>query len=131
MVEIADIIFPSEATVDTLGSSALPSNVDIVFWKGDMQEYIIDLKDELGNPVPMAGYEPTAVIRASFNSPTQYAFDCTVINTSQVRLYLPSSLSKTIPAGDYIWNFQLKETATGDVRTYLAGDVIVYAEVDG
>lgn len=127
---MADIIFPDEVPIDTLGASQLPSNVDIAFWKGDVQEYIIDMKNEDGTPIILEGYEPSAVIRASFNSPTEYAFTCTVINTNQVRLYLPSTLSTTIPAGDYIWNFQLKQTSTEDVRTYLAGDVIVYAEVD-
>lgn len=127
---MADIIFPEEAPVDTLGVSQLPSNVDIAFWKGDVQEYIIDMKNEDGTPIVLDGFVPTAVIRASYTSPTQYAFTCTVQNGNQVRLYLPSTMSKTIPAGDYIWNFQLKQTSTGDVRTYLAGDVIVYAEVD-
>jgi hypothetical protein len=127
---MADIIFPNEVPSETLGSSQLPSNVDIEFWRGDVQEYIIDMKNENGQAIDLTGYEPTAVIRASFTSPTQYPFTCTVQNTSQVRIYLPSTLSKTIPAGDYVWNFQLKHTASGDVRTYLAGDVTVYAEVD-
>lgn len=127
---MADIIFPNEVPTSTLGTEQLPANVDIEFWRGDVQEYIIDMKNESGAAIVLTGYEPLAVIRASFTSPTQYPFTATVVNTSQVRLYLPSAVSKTIPAGDYVWNFQLKHTASGDVRTYLAGDVTVYAEVD-
>lgn len=124
---MADIVFPGEAT-SVLGSSRLPSNVDLEFWKGDFQEFIIAISDETG-PVVLTGYTPAAVIKASFNSQTSYNFTTTVQNGNQVKVYLPSSVSKTIPAGEYIWNLQLT-APNGDVRTYLAGDVKVYAEVD-
>lgn len=127
---MADIIFPGEAPADTLGTTRLPNNVDLAFWKGDVQEFIIDMKNEDLTPVDLTGLEPSAVIRASFTAPTSYEFEATVFDGNKVRLYLPSAVSKTIPAGDYIWNFQLETVATGDVRTFLAGDVTVYAEVD-
>jgi hypothetical protein len=126
---MADIIFPGEVPADTLGSTRLPNNVDLAFWKGDMQEFIIEMNNEDGTPVDLTGQTAQAVIKQSFTSSTVYPFTCT-INANKVRLYLSSPISKTIPGGDYIWNFQLTTTATGDVRTYLAGDVTVYAEVD-
>jgi len=126
---MADIIFPGEEPTDTLGSTRLPNNVDLAFWKGDMQEFIIEMNNEDGTPVDLTGQTAQAVIKQSFNSATAYNFDCTITD-NKVRLYLSSAVSKTIPGGEYIWNFQLTTTATGDVRTYLAGDVTVYAEVD-
>lgn len=126
---MADIIFPGEAPSDTLGTTRLPNNVDLAFWRGDAQEFIITMNDEAGDPLDLTGLTAQAVIKASFTATTEYEFE-TTITDNQVRLYLPSTVSKTIPAGSYIWNFQLTTVATGDVRTYLAGDVTVYAEVD-
>lgn len=126
---MADIIFPGEAPSDTLGTTRLPNNVDLAFWRGDAQEFLVRMNNEDGTPIDLTGMTAQATIRASFSAPTQYDFE-TSITDNEVRLYLPSAVSKTIPAGDYVWNFQLTTVATGDVRTYLAGDVTVYAEVD-
>lgn len=126
---MADIIFPGEEPSDVLGTTKLPSNVDLAFWKGDSQEFFVRLKDDLDNPIILTGYTPLAVMKASFNSPTSYNFTTAIQNGNEIRVYLPSSVSKTIPAGDYVWNLQIT-APNGDVRTYLAGDVTVYAEVD-
>jgi hypothetical protein len=40
----------------------------------------------------------------------------------------PSSVTEDIAAGSYVWDFQVTNPS-GNVRTYLAGDVIVYDEV--
>lgn len=126
---MADIIFPGEEPSDVLGTTKLPSNVDLAFWKGDSQEFIVRMNDELGEAIILTGYTPLAVMKASFNSATAYTFTTSVQNGNEIRVYLPSSISKTIPAGDYVWNLQIT-APNGDVRTYLAGDVTVYAEVD-
>jgi hypothetical protein len=126
---MADIIYPGEEPLDTLGATKLPTNVDLAFWKGDVQEFFVDLTAANGTPVDLTGTTAQAVIRSNFTSSTTYSFQCTITG-NRVRLYMPSSLTKTIPAGDYIWNFQLTTVSTSDVRTYLAGDVTVYAEVD-
>ena len=126
---MADIIFPDEVPEQVLGSTKLPSNVDLEWWKGDTVEFIIRLTQEDGTPISLVGTVPTAVVRQSFNTPTSYSFTCTVQNTNEIRIYLAAATSKTIPAGDYIWNLQVT-SQNGDVRTYLAGDVRVYAEVD-
>jgi hypothetical protein len=125
---MADIIFPDQGSA-VVGATTLPASFDLVFWKGDYQDFIVEFLDELGAPAPITGQVPLAVMRASYTAPTTYEFVTTVQNQNQVRVYLPSSISKTIPAGDYIWNLQLT-APNGDVRTHLAGDVKVYAEVD-
>lgn len=126
---MADIIFPNQPTAGVVGEGRLPQNVDWKFWKGDSQEFIVKFKDDQGVALNLTGYTPLAVMKSSFNSPTIYTFTTTIQNGNEVRVYLPSSISKTIPAGDYIWNFQLT-APNGDVRTYLAGDITVFAEVD-
>lgn len=126
---MADLIFSDQPTVGVLGEEQLPQNVDMTLWKGDARTFIVRFKDEAGNALNLAGYTPLAVMKSSFNSPTPYNFTTTVQNGNEVKIYLPSTISKTIPAGDYIWNFQLT-APNGDVRTYLAGDVTVLAEVD-
>lgn len=126
---MADIIYPDEPSAGVVGEGRLPTNVDWKLWKGDSQEFIVQFKDDSGNALNLTGFTPSAVMKASFNSPTSYTITTTIQNGNEVKVYLPSSISKTIPAGDYIWNLQLT-AANGDVRTYLAGDVTVYAEVD-
>lgn len=126
---MADIIYPDQEPVGVIGETRLPENVNLTFWKGDSQEFIVRFKTDQGVAIPITGYTALAVMKASFNSSTLYTFTTTIQNTNEVKVYLPSAISKTIPAGDYIWNLQLT-APNGDVRTYLAGDVTVYAEVD-
>lgn len=126
---MADIIFPDTTPDGVVGQTTLPTNVDLAFWKGDALEFVVRLTDENAVPIPLAGTTPAAVMKASFNSPTPYEFTTSIQNINEIRVYLPSSVSKTVPAGNYIWNLQITQ-ANGDVRTYLAGDVTVYDEVD-
>lgn len=136
---MADIIFPGDAPLGDLGESRLPQNLDLSIWQGDAQEFFIDLKDSLGVQIELTGCTAQAVLRQSFNAPTAYTFDCTVQPDHRVRVYMPSVTrivdgetqqgTGDIPPGDYVWNFQITDVQ-GDVRTYLAGDAKVYAEVD-
>ena len=127
---MADIIFPGEEPIDNIGVTRLPGNLDLSIWRGDAVSFVVKLTDSEGAPVSLAGRTAQAVLRASFNSPTTYPFTCTIQNGNEVKIYLSSAVCKTIPAGDYIWNFQTTNTVSGDVQTHLAGDVKVYAEVD-
>lgn len=126
---MADIIFPGEPPLDDLGQTRLPGNMDMVFWRGDAQKYILALTDETGGPIDLSGYTAKAALKAGFDSTTKYDWTCT-ISGNEVTIYLPSSVSSTIPAGSYVWDFKLVEVGTSDQRTYLAGDVTVYDEVD-
>lgn len=128
---MADIIFPGEQPVDNLGSTRLPGNVDLSMWRGDAQTYIIKLEDSSHVAIDLTGYTAEATVRQSFTAPTRYEFECTIggVGNNEVTIYMSSAVAETIPAGDYLWNFQLT-APNGDVRTYLAGDVTVYAEVD-
>lgn len=127
---MADIIFPGSTPQGNLGATWLPSNMDLSIWQGDYQEFFVDFVDGSGSPFPLTGYTIQAVIKTAPKANTGYSFTCTVPGaTNRVRVYMPSTVASTIPPGDYIWNLQLTN-ASGDVKTYLAGDVKVYAEVD-
>lgn len=130
---MADLIFPGEAPLSQLGDTRLPENIDLVLWQGDSQEYFVVLTDDSATPVPidLTGHTAQAVIRQTFGAATSYAFTCDITEPTngKIRLYMSSATSATIPAGDYIWNFQIT-TPGGDVRTYLAGDVKVHGQVD-
>lgn len=126
---MADIIFPGVPPLGTLGDDKLPANMDLSIWQGDAQTYIINLTAEDGSAIDLTNYTARGTIRASFTDPTKYSFVCTHTDTNQITLYLSSTLCASIPAGSYVWEFQL-QAPSGDVRTYLAGDVTVLAEVD-
>lgn len=128
---MADVIFPGQTPNSTLGTTKLPENMDLAIWRGDAQQYFIVFSSTSNQPLDLTGCTAQAVIRSSFTSPTQYSFQCTITDATngKVTLYLSSPTSASIPAGSYIWNFQMT-MPNGDVRTYLAGDCIVYEEVD-
>lgn len=128
---MADIIFPGQVPEDDLGVTRLPNNVDMVFWRGDSQTYILVLTADDGTPIDLSGYNAKASMKAGFDATTKYDFTCTVDPnvTGKVTVYLPSSVSSTIPAGSYVWDFKLVEKVSHDQRTYLAGDITVYDEV--
>lgn len=130
---MADVIFPGQTPQGTLGSTALPENMDLAIWQGDAQQYYIVFTGSDGTtPLDLTGCTAQAVIRASYTDPTQYSYTCTIVDPptqGKVSMYMSSATSATIPAGPYLWNFQVT-MANGDVRTYLAGDCTVYAEVD-
>lgn len=125
---MADIIFPGATPAVSLGSTWLPQNVDLTIWRGDKQEYVVAFTDNNGNPVDLTGQVPKAQIKQNYSSVTSYNFTCTIQNSNQVKIYLSTALSETLVPGDYIWDFQLTDVS-GDVRTYLAGDVSVLGEV--
>jgi hypothetical protein len=137
---MADIIFPGQTPTGTLGTSKLPNNMDLVIWQGDAQTYYIVLQGDAAVPIDITAYTPRAVIRSSFNDPVVYEWECTVPDPTNgtVHIYLSSGVCAGINPGNYIWSFELHAgpnselygVNSGDVRTYLAGDVTVYAKVE-
>ncbi len=125
---MADIVFPG-STGTVLNSTALPSNNDLVIYKGDFVELIITLKDSGGTPLDLVGTTPKASLKTDYSDRQPKDFTCTLTgNTGQVRIYMPSSITSNLVPGSYIWDFQVTFSAN-DTRTYLAGDVTVYNEV--
>ena len=128
---MADIIFPGEAPEGDIGITRLPNNVDFSIWQGDVQLFYVRFTDGDGLPIDLTGYTAQAVVRQGLGTGTEYTFDCDIqgVDNNEVKVYMPSSVTATLSPGDYAWNLQLTDS-NSDVRTYLAGDVKVYAEVD-
>lgn len=125
---MADIIFPGEVA-GALNDESMPSNQDLVVYKGDYVDIYVTINDASNNPVDLTGWTPKAQFKQSFADYSPVNLTCSLTGTpGQVRIYLPSATSSTLAPGSYIWDFQLT-SATGQTRTYLAGDVTVYNEV--
>lgn len=130
---MADIVFPGKAVSGVLGRDFLPTNFDIELYKGDYFPLTITLVVPVGNntaPLNLTGYTGHAQIRANFGTEAIYPFTVSIPTPAngKVELVLPSSVSAGIPAGGYVWDFQVREPS-GNIRTYLAGDVTVFNEV--
>lgn len=125
---MADIVFPGSSS-STLNAAALPSNNDLIIYKGDYVELFVTIKDSNGTAISLIGSTPKAQLKTDYSDRDPKAFTCTLPGpTGQVRIYLPSSITSALLPGSYIWDFQVT-FASGDTRTYLAGDVTVYNEV--
>lgn len=127
---MADVVFPGQIPGGVIGQQLLPSNYDLVIYRGDYFPLTLTLKTTGGAALNLTGYTAKAQIRAGYTKNSDaYNFTVTFTGTpGEVSLVLPSSISTLMAPGSYIWDFQLTDPA-GNVRTYLAGDVTVYDEV--
>lgn len=128
---MADIVFPGKDVGGVLGRDFLPNNFDIELYKGDYFPLTVTLvQPDNAGPLNLTGYTPSAQVRANYGDPLVYNFTATIPDptTGVVHLVLPSAVTAGIEPGSYIWDFQVREPS-GNVRTYIAGDVTVYNEV--
>ena len=127
---MADIVYPGQATGGALNSTALPSNSDLVVYKGDYVEILLTLKDSVGAPIDLTGATPRAQLKSDYSDRQPKEFNCTVTDAlaGKVRVFLSSAVTSELLPGSFIWDFQIT-SADGNTRTYLAGDVTVYNEV--
>lgn len=124
---MADIVFPGQAG-QVANASALPSNYDLVVYKGDYLELFVNITDAGGSPIDLTGATPKAVLKSDYSDRNPIPFTTAVSGTGQVSLLLSSAQTSQLLPGSYIWDFQVT-TASGQTRTYIAGDVTVYNEV--
>lgn len=125
---MADIVFPGE-TGTVLNSASLPANHDLVIYKGDYVEIFVTVKDASGVPVTLTGSSPKAQLKSDYSDMMPIDFTATLTGTpGEVSLVLSSAVTSTLLPGSYIWDFQVT-SATGQTRTYIAGDVTVINEV--
>ena len=125
---MADIVFPGQ-NAGVLNSTALPANHDLVIYKGDTFELLVNIKDVGGNAIDVTGSTPKAVLKTDYTDRMPTAF--TIAETAvpgQVLVSLTAAQTKGLLPGSYIWDLQVTY-ASGLVRTYIAGDVTVLNEV--
>jgi hypothetical protein len=126
---MADIVFPGATAGGPIGQDYLPANYDLVLYKGDFFSMSITLKDAAEAPVDLTGYTAQCSIRPTLGATETYNATLTITPAAgKVDVLFPSTVTATLAAGDYVWDFQLTK-ADGNVRTYFAGDVKVYGEV--
>lgn len=126
---MADIVYPGQSAGSALNSGALPTNKDLVIYKGDYVELFVTIKDAAGVAITLTGQTPKAHLKTDYSDPAPTSFVCTLTaTTGQVKIFLSTTTTTNLLPGSYIWDFQITD-GTGETRTYLAGDVTVYDEV--
>ncbi len=126
---MADIVNAGQAAAGPLNAGALPSNTDLVIYKGDYLRLIVTVRDSQGSAINLAGSTPKASLKSDYSDRDPKPFACTLTGTpGQVEIFLSSATSSTLLPGNYIYDFQIT-FLTGETRTYLTGDVTVYNEV--
>ncbi len=125
---MADLVYPGSSAEGTGGF--LPANYDITIYKGDYFQLPIVIKDSTGTPMNLTGYTAKSVLKTGYDDPGGVSFTCTITDAvnGAVTLFLSSSVTTTLLAGTYIYDFQLT-SSLNETRTYLAGDVTVINEV--
>lgn len=127
---MADLVYTGSTPGGPLNSGAMPTNFDLVIYKGDYVEIFVTVKDSVGSPVNLTGQTPAAVLKSGYDDWSPKPFTCTITNAAGgvVRIFMSSTQTKTLVPSSYIWDFQITNTIS-ETRTYLAGDVTVYNEV--
>lgn len=126
---MTDIVFPGVPAGGPLGEDFLPANYDLVIYKGDYLPFAVNLKDANNVPLNLTGYTAKCTIKANPTAVVTYSAQCTITPASgKVDVVFPSSVTSTMAAGSYIWDFQLTDPSNNN-RTYFTGEVTVYGEV--
>lgn len=126
---MADIVFPGVPAGGPLGQDYLPANYDLVLYKGDYLPFAVTLQDSDDNPLDLTGFTAKCSIRATFGAVDSFDATCTITPLAgKVDIVFPSSVTSTMDAGSYIWDFQITDPDENN-RTYLTGDVTVWGEV--
>jgi hypothetical protein len=126
---MADIVFPGNPAGGPLGQDYLPANYDLVLYKGDYLPFAVTLKDSTNAPLDLTGFTAKCSIRESYGAVESFDATCTITPAAgKVDIVFPSSLTETMDAGAYIWDFQITDPDENN-RTYFTGDVTVYDEV--
>lgn len=125
---MADIVYPGQ-TAGVLNSITLPVNHDLVIYKGDTFELLVNIKDVSGNAIAVTGSTPKAVLKTDYSDRMPTPFTVTTTATpGQLLVSLTAAQTKALLPSSYIWDLQVSY-ASGMVRTYITGDVTVLNEV--
>jgi hypothetical protein len=124
---MADIVYAGQTPGGPLNKGALPSNYDLVIYKGDYVSVRLTMENSDNTPMNLTGAIPRAVLKSDYSDNYERPFECTV-EDNQIHIFLPSESCSELLPGSYIWDFQIT-FSSGQTRTFLAGDVTVYDEV--
>ncbi len=109
---------------------ALPAGVNLVLYAGDDFWVNVHVLSSTGTPVDLTPFTPKSQIRTSARAAAVLAeFEITqpVGDPSTLKLYLPGSISKVLPAS-CVWDVQITDDAD-IVMTLASGALEVTPEV--
>lgn len=125
---MADIVYPEETPAGTLGTELLPVNFDLKLWRGDHFPFSLELRNPDGTPMDLTGYTAQGGIRSIGDPSTFWPMTATIDNLAgTVHYLLTTATAATIPAGEYVWDVQTTDPS-GNVRTHVAGDVVIHEQ---
>jgi len=85
----------------------------------------INLTDDDGNALNLAGYTGAAQIRKYYTSTTSYNFDVDITaNTGQITLSLTANTTNNITAGRYVYDLEITDSG-GIVSRVLEGIITI------
>lgn len=127
---MADIVYPGQTPGQVLNSETLPTNSDLVIYKGDYVEFFVILRNALEVPIDITGWVIRAVLKSDYADRDPKPFVCTVEDglAGEVKVFMSSEYTSQLLPGSYIWDLE-GENLAEEVRTFYAGDVTVYNEV--
>lgn len=93
---------------------------------------ILTLKDSTGTVRNLTGYQTRGSFRPHFESTTSYNLTTGVTNpgtAGKITLSLSAVQNRDIPAGTYVYDLEMFNTATGSVERILNGKLTLTREV--
>lgn len=104
-----------------------PANLPLDLYRGDSFALSVTLLDQNNLPIDLTGVVAKSEIRDRPAGLLIVAFTCTITLPNIINLNLISEDSQELPP-NAVWDLQLTY-ASGDVKTVLAGQVTVTADV--
>jgi hypothetical protein len=123
---------------------AFPSTFNITYYEGDTYEFKIYPKNSVGgvfNLSPLTwtakftianGIGPTVIVNGVSTAVTQIECDVIIEEDSTVSCEIKPAKGRQLVAGvNYVYDVEVKNTATGKTFTLLNGNIAVTADVSG
>lgn len=92
---------------------------------------IITIASSTGSALDLTNYTVASQMRKSYGSSTYYAFSASVYDapTGKIRLQITAANTSLIPAGRYLYDIEITNTATSAKTRVLEGIVVVTPEI--
>ena len=120
----------------------MPTNYDLNITRGSDFSVRLSVKDSVGNPYNLSGYQTSGVVKYRYSSTGSLVnLDPTIVTgttggayqSGLVDVYLSGSETATLPIGEFVYDIEKypsgASNAEGAVDKILAGDFLVYPQV--
>jgi len=106
------------------------SRADIVIEQGTDFSLTLNLMDDNGDIVPLAGYSPAATMRRWYTSRTSHSFGVTTDpSAGTITLTMPATETALLGSGRHVYDVELTDIAANVVTRVLEGIVTVSPSV--